>query len=271
MIETITLFPKLNDLLISLLRSLTPDEWDKPTIAKKWKVKDVAAHLLDGNCRMISIYRDHHLLKPELPIDSYESLVAYLNSINHDWVVATRRLSPGLITDMLEITGKEYERIITQLDPDDNALFAVAWAGHTTSKNWFHIAREFTEKWHHQQQIRDAVNRPGLMTMEFLHPLMATFLEGLPHTFKNADATLHTAITILIDDIGTWQLIKMEHGWEVSYGTGLPSAAEIAIAADTAWKLFTKGITPEAAEKDVRMFGNMELAKKVLKLVAVMA
>ena len=45
------LFPVLDDLLLQLLRSLTPDEWNAPTIARLWKVKDIAAHLLDGNIR----------------------------------------------------------------------------------------------------------------------------------------------------------------------------------------------------------------------------
>jgi hypothetical protein len=37
------LFPKIEAKLIELLRSLTPEEWEKQTIAPKWKVKDVAA------------------------------------------------------------------------------------------------------------------------------------------------------------------------------------------------------------------------------------
>jgi hypothetical protein len=35
----------------------------------------------------------------------------------------------------------------------------VAWAGEAESKNWFHVARDYSEKWHHQQQIREAVSQ----------------------------------------------------------------------------------------------------------------
>jgi hypothetical protein len=42
-----------------------------------------------------------------------------------------------------------------RLDPDAAGL-AAAWAGETDSRNWFDVAREYTEKWHHQQQLRDA-------------------------------------------------------------------------------------------------------------------
>ena len=46
-IFTAHLFPKLEAMLIELLRSLAPQDWEKQTLAPKWKVKDVAAHLLD--------------------------------------------------------------------------------------------------------------------------------------------------------------------------------------------------------------------------------
>jgi uncharacterized protein (TIGR03083 family) len=272
MIETVSLFPKLNGLLISLLRSLTPEEWQQQTIAKKWKVKDVAAHLLDGNCRFISIYRDHYLPQPDQAIDSYESLVSYLNTINHEWVKAAKRLSPELITDMLESTGKEYDNIIAQLNPDDDAIFSVAWAGQSVSKNWFHIAREYTEKWHHQQQIRDAVNRPGIMSEEFVYPLMATFLQGLPHTFRNVEASAGTVININISEGGgSWHLTKTPAQWEIIAGLVSDAASSIVLPTDTAWKLFTKGLSPDAAEKTAIIKGDIALAQKVLELVAVMA
>jgi hypothetical protein len=50
-LDSVHLLPIMDDMLFSLLRSLTPEEWQAQTIAKKWKVKDVVAHLLDGNIR----------------------------------------------------------------------------------------------------------------------------------------------------------------------------------------------------------------------------
>ena len=37
---------QLDKMLIQLLEELSPEDWDKQTIAPKWKVKDVAVHLL---------------------------------------------------------------------------------------------------------------------------------------------------------------------------------------------------------------------------------
>ena len=54
-ILTAPLFPKLDGMLLELLRSLTAEEWEKQTVSPKWKVKDVAAHLLDTALRGVSI------------------------------------------------------------------------------------------------------------------------------------------------------------------------------------------------------------------------
>lgn len=59
-VETVQLFPVLDKLLIKLLRSLIEEQWNSITIAKLWKVKDIASHLLDGNLRTLSFSRDRY-------------------------------------------------------------------------------------------------------------------------------------------------------------------------------------------------------------------
>jgi len=65
MIHTAHLFQILDDKLIELLRSLQPIDWDKPTLAKRWTVKDIAAHLLDTNVRSLAM-RDGHVSTPRV-------------------------------------------------------------------------------------------------------------------------------------------------------------------------------------------------------------
>ena len=47
-IVTLPLFPELDRLLLELLRGLPPADWQRPTLARQWSVKDIVAHLLDG-------------------------------------------------------------------------------------------------------------------------------------------------------------------------------------------------------------------------------
>jgi hypothetical protein len=177
-IHLVELFLELDKELIQLLRSLSSDDWNRPTVARLWTVKDIASHLLDGNIRRISMGRDTYFGEKPENIQSYADLVNFLNRLNADWVKATKRISPQLLIELLEQTGKEVYEVFKGLDPYAKALFSVAWAGEAESQNWFDIAREYTERWHHQQQIRLAVNKPGIMNMHFYHPLLDTFMRA---------------------------------------------------------------------------------------------
>src|ERR1700761_2843449 len=248
-IDTIALFPKLHGHLISLLRGLSVEDWQRPTICKGWSVKDITAHLADVDLRMITLYRDDYF-PPNAPvIDSYQSLVNYLNKLNNDWVNAARRLSPAILIDWLQETGPQVYNLFEKLPPFENAVFSVAWAGEETSPNWFHIARQYTEVWHHQQQIRLAVgDTVPLMTAELYYPLLDTFVRAMPHTYRNTDAKEGALIKLTITGSGNWYLYKTLNGWQLFTNAG-DSLADTVITIDgqIAWRLFTKGILLEEA------------------------
>jgi uncharacterized protein (TIGR03083 family) len=272
-IATLPLFAPLDDQLIRLLKTLGPGDWQKPTRAGSWTVKDVVSHLLDGNLRTISSVRDKFTGDPPGAITSYKELVDYLNQLNANWVRATQRISPPLLIEWLEITGKEYYACLKSLDPFAPAAFPVDWAGEKESKNWFHIAREYTEKWHHQQQIREALNKPGIMTREFYYPMMDTFMRALPHTYRNREAPNNSLIKITVtgEQGGQWFLFKTNHQWKLTSEIQEQPSAEVAIDPVTAWQLFTKGIDREAALKRMELRGDVELGKPILDMVSVMA
>ncbi|MGF7037304.1 maleylpyruvate isomerase N-terminal domain-containing protein [Mucilaginibacter lappiensis] len=271
-IKTIHLFPVLDQLLIELLKSLSPEDWDKPTLAKLWTVKDIAAHLLDGNMRTISSKQQFTGETPS-SISNYQDLVNYLNELNATWVKAMKRVSPALLVQLLEITGKQYAEHMASLDPFARAIFSVAWAGEEQSVNWFHIAREYTERWHHQQQIREAVNKPGIMHQELFYPCIATFMYALPHTYRNVNADVGTLIEIIVlgETTGNWYLQKSMENWVLTTNNDKPADCVVSISTDTAWKLFTKGITPNLALQNSTLKGNIKLGEKIFEAVAVMA
>src|SRR5690349_2036680 len=98
---TAHLFRKLERMLVELLRSLGPDDWEKSTISRRWKVKDVAAHLLDTQLRRLTICRDGYT--PEAAtISSQTELVAFVNRLNREGVSMYRRLSPGILISLME-------------------------------------------------------------------------------------------------------------------------------------------------------------------------
>ncbi|GAA4404078.1 maleylpyruvate isomerase family mycothiol-dependent enzyme [Nibrella viscosa] len=274
-ISTLALFPVLHEKLIMLLRSLPAEDWQLPTLCKGWSVKDIASHLLDGNFRRITLYRDQYQSPEKTDIRSYHDLIDYLNRLNNDWVRATRRLSPRLLTDLLAQTGAEVYNLFKALPPNEPAIFSVAWAGEAVSPNWFHIAREYTENWHHQQQIRLAVNQPdGIMTTELYYPLLDTFMRALPHTYRQVTAREGTLLQVSVtgEGGGNWYLYREQQAWHLLYHPPFRQPSDrVTIDGRIAWRLFTKGISREAAEPYVQQEGDGAITAPILGMVSVMA
>ncbi|MBO0724354.1 MAG: maleylpyruvate isomerase N-terminal domain-containing protein [Blastocatellia bacterium] len=259
---------------MSLLRNLSGDDWSKPTAARQWTVKDVVAHLLDSDVRRLSYQRDKApMVPPEAPIENHRDLVNFLNQLNADWVRAARRISPRLLMEFLEITGTQVCELFKSLDPFAPAIFSVAWAGERESQNWFDVAREYTEKWHHQQQIRDAAGATPLTGRKWLFPVLDTFFRGLPHTYRETQADEGSSVLFMIagEAGGAWTLKREGGSWRLYAGESDSAVCEVRMDQDAAWRLLTKGLSREEAAARIEITGDERLGKPVLGMLAVMA
>lgn len=271
-IPTIDLFPILEAKLVEVLRCLRHDDWSRPTLAKQWTVKDVASHLLDGNLKRLSIHRDGFFGLQAPPRDGYEAFIAFINRNNAEWVQAARRLSPQVLIDLMEITSKQVYELFRRLDLNAPALWGVTWAGEETSANWFDIAREYTERWHHQQQIRVAVERPGISSRELYFPVLDTFMRGMPHAFRSVMAREGTVVEIQIagEAGGSWFVERADGNWRLEPHSPNPDAT-LRMDQELAWRVFTKAVDAQTAEHQVSISGDRTLAMQALSLVAVLA
>ena len=272
-INSIELFPALNEQLVLFLKELSPGDWEKQTVAKLWVVKDAASHLLDGNFRQISLKRDGWSVKPDMDIRSYGQLVQFLNNLNADWVKATRRLSPTVLIELLEQTNTQVYELLKSLDPFAPSLYPVNWAGETLSYNWFDISREYTERWLHQQQIRDAVGDKKLLSRKFYYHVLHIFMHAWPYSCQDVKATDGAVLKTIItgDGGGEWFLLRSNGKWSLSPTGSHNIIAETIIDGDMAWKLFSKSIRKEEAAGSFEIKGDRELGEKVLDMVSVMA
>jgi len=266
------LLRKVDAELIDLLRSLTPEEWDLQTISPAWKVRDVVAHLLDTALRKISMVRDGNFVEA-VEIRSPADLVALVNRLNHEGVAVYRRLSPPVLIELMTAACNQSADFHESLDPFAPAAFSVSWAGEDRSLNWFDTARELTERWHHQQQIRLATDHPGLMTPELYHPVLDCFLRGLPHAFREVAAPIGTTVLVEIsgDCGGRWNLAKGALTWTLVRNPEQKYAARVTIPQALAWRLFTKGISPRSVQTQITKEGDPNLGEKVLHLTAIVA
>jgi uncharacterized protein (TIGR03083 family) len=264
------LLRRVDEKLVDLLGSLEPSEWDLQTIAPLWKVRDVAAHLLDTVLRKLSMVRDSCYVEA-VSFRSPQDVITLVNRLNTEGVTVYRRLSPPVLIDLMKTACQQSARFHESLDPFAPARFAVSWAGEEASLNWFDTARELTERWHHQQQIRLATNRPGIMTPDLYHPVLDCFVRGLPHVYRDVDVPVGTALLLEISGEcgGQWFLSRESTRWNFVRPSARVFASRITIPQELAWRVFTKGIDRDSARAQVEVEGNGDLGERVLRLTAI--
>ena len=61
------------------------------------------------------------------------------------------------------------------------------------------------------------------------------------------------------------------HGWRLFAGSDGSAGTRVSLSQDTAWKLFSKGLSPEQAQRNIRMDGDLRLGQPLLGALAIMA
>jgi uncharacterized protein (TIGR03083 family) len=265
------LFPEILTELVKLLSSLSAEEWQRPTVCAGWSVKDVALHLLGGEIGNLSRRRDGHT-QQSASINTWEELVTFINDWNQGWVEATRRISPRLLIELLEFTGVQLCDYFRSLDP--YALGgSVSWAGPERAPVWLDLAREYTERWHHQQHIRDAVSKPGLKEPRYMAPVLSAFVWAMPRAFRSTHAAESTAVTLTIAGAsgGQWSVLCVGQEWKLYQGAPDQPDAEVGLDEDIAWRLFTRCLAPSVARAHMSLNGNQTLGLQVLEMVSIIA
>lgn len=270
MIEVLHLFPKLNSSLIGVLEGLSIEQWYSSTLCKKWTVKDITAHLLDTALRKISAGRDGYL-RTAAEINTHSNLLDYLNGLNADWVKAYKRISPQVLTHQMAWAQDEFYKYLLTLDLSAPAIFPVSWAGEEKSMQWFDIAREYTERWHHQQQIRQAVGAVTILQREFYYPFLDICMQALPfhYTSKISSEGTLVKVDIVGDSGGSWSIVKKNHRWEFTDEVS-EVEAQVYIDQNIAWMLFSNGIDIFEAEQYWQVTGNYDLGVHALKMTSFM-
>lgn len=266
------LFRPLGEALVGLLRSLDAEAWERPTVCRLWRARDIAAHLLDTGCRRLSFDRDHHTPPPPPgAIGSYADLLAFLDGLNATWVEASRRLSPALLIELLALVEDRLASWVESAPIDGPALFEVAWAGADADQAWMDIARELTERWLHQQQIRLAVQAPPLGDPEIDGAVFDTFARVWPRALGDA-GTEGQRVAVSIAGVASriYTMVRDSSSWQVFAGLDPEADACVGLDSETAWLVLTKGITPAEAEGRAAIDGRRELARLVLRARAVM-
>jgi uncharacterized protein (TIGR03083 family) len=265
--DTRGLFRPVSSELVALLRGLPAADWQRPTVAGTWRVREVVAHLVDVTFRRLSFHRDGMAPPPPpQPITSERDLVGFINGLNAQWVTATMRCSPRVLTDLFEKGSTELADWFEALPFDSPALFGVSWAGEQTSDGWFDVGREFTELWHHQQQIRMAVAAPSLADPRFLRAVIEIAVRGLPHAFREVQAQDGQTLVIDVsgDAGGTWTLCREAQRWTILAGEASAPTTRVRLSDDTAWQLLFNALAERDVVAAIHVEGQPALAAPLL-------
>ena len=264
-VETAHLLPWMRRSLTGLLRTLGPTQWGAPTVCGDWTVGDIAAHLLGVELGNVSVRRDgNHTMGPDP--ESGQRFGEWLGEFNEQWVGAARRLSPRVIADLLDLSGIWFEDHISALR-SDNMGPPVSWADPSPAPVWMDIAREYTERWVHQQQIREVVGEEGLLEPVYMGPVIATFVHALPMALDAVDAPEGTVVGFEVEGEagGTWHLVRKQDDWDLQQGAHREARTKVTTSADNAWRMFSRH--PAARLPDA--VGDMRITDALCSAVAI--
>jgi hypothetical protein len=149
----------------------------------------------------------------------------------------------------------------------------VDWAGPEPAPVWLDLAREYTERWHHQQHIRDAVGKPGLTAPRYLAPALDTFVRALPHTYRDVGADDGTLVCLTIsgESGGQWFLLRERGEWRLYVEAIQPPQTEVIVDQDLAWRLFTRAVGKDQALAKATVKGDPLLGLRMLEVVSIIA
>jgi uncharacterized protein (TIGR03083 family) len=269
------LFPTERAALLEVLRSLDDDEWQLPTVCAGWSVHDLSLHLLNGDLRFIAGRRDGYQSPkgPRVqPPYGRAEVTRLVDTLNNAWVEGARWMSPRQLIDQLERSGIEYAETLANLDM--NALgIPVDWIVSEPAPVWIDVAREYTERLIHQQQIRNATSRPLLTERELVYPLFDTFLLALPNALNGVDAPegANVHLTIRGEAGCTWIVRRGDEGWHFGSDRGTEPFAAVAIDQDDAWRLFTRGLSPDEVRPRIEQRGDPAAIEAMLAMVTILA
>jgi hypothetical protein len=177
------------------------------------------------------------------------------------------RCSSRVLTDLFEQASADLADWVEELPLDAPALFGVSWAGEQTSEGWFDIGREFTELWHHQEQIRMAVGAASVPDPRYLRAVIAIAVRGLPHTFRDVHAVARQTVRLEVSGQagGTWTLSRETAGWKILEGDAPNPTTLLRLSDDAAWRLLFNALSEHDAVKVVHAEGEPTLAAPLLK------
>jgi uncharacterized protein (TIGR03083 family) len=266
-IDALQAFRRDRAALLDLVGRLDADEWQRPTAAAPWRVRDVVAHMIGDDLNRLSRTRDGHGGPGPRP---GEALAPFVHRINDEWVQVAQRMAPRVLTDLLAHTSPRVLAMWDALDPEASTE-GVYWAGPGPAPVWLDLARDFTEYWVHQQQVREATGRPDPGGPAVVHTVLDTFLRAVPHTLSAHPRPDGTTLAVTVGGAAggrwTWRCDGRHWRWA---DPADPAGTLLAFPGpEPLWRLCVRMVEPDEARRSASVSGDDTLAAAALRIVSV--
>jgi len=166
------------------------------------------------------------------------------------------------------VAALRFEEHVATLDLDAVGG-SVPWAtGSDPAPVWLDVAREYMERYVHQQQIRSATGRPSLGA-GYTSPVLTTAAHALPRALDQVARPAGTVVTFTAEGEGggSWHVVRAAGGWELDPSApGRPAACHARTTVDGALKLYAR----DPSASPLRWQGDRELADALARVKAVL-
>lgn len=249
--------------LMATLHRLEPSDWDRRTPCPGWQVRDLVSHLWSTDLHVLARLRDGYDRSGAIagePSDR-EAVTAAVDEHNRRWVEATRGLSPRVLVDRLQESGPQVTTVFRVGDLGAPAE-RVAWVGTRPQPLWFCGARELTERFVHQQQLRAAVDHLPFDDEDVLAAVVDTFSHAFPAALAEVQAVPGTTVSVVVEDATlrrAWTFTRSPGGWVGSDGLSADAAAHLRTDPDAFWRLLSGNLSRTDQVHRVELAGTPTL------------
>ncbi len=268
-------------LLLELLGTLEPAEWQRATECPAYDVQGVAAHLLGDDVSLLSRQRDsapNGLLRRMRPGDDFRTA---LDRFNDRWVEAVEFFSPALLVELLELTGRWTADWYDDVDPDSpgepvgffNAIGPSLQArASLSSPYWQASAREYVERWVHHHQIRRALARPNLDDDAILYPAAAAVVRSIAAHSAALDAHTGASMVLSVEGLASWTWVRGPESWQLFDGAH-PDEVTVVLSIDraVATPLLSRGLPATEVVAAFSIRGDTDLGNRAVSGIAMLA
>jgi uncharacterized protein (TIGR03083 family) len=245
-----------------LLGELSDDEWRLPSPLPGWSVQDNVSHII-GTEAMLAGEPGPDI---EIDRDATAHVRNDIGAFNEQWVEALRVEPPNAVLSRFrELTGARLATL-EQISEDEWNAESFTPAGKDTYGRFMQI-RVF-DCWLHEQDIRDAVGRPGHETglaVEVVLDEMATALGFV--VGKKAGATAGQSVTFALTDGGA--VVRQMHV-EVAERAAVvptlsaPATVTLTMPIGVMTRRCAGRVGPDDLLDQVAIDGELDLASRIL-------